>query len=201
MGSMKFLLLFLVSCATLPNLAPDARTSSEQMKSLVYLESACADEYETWHTHKFGMGVSVNDRYVVTAAHVVTCPELPYVHATFTNGKTTRLVVVKDDVLFGSGKDIALLEERSAQNFGFGLGPVIVAPDYTGPVIVFTRNGNNEGTLYGNFVNVGLLPGDSGSPVWTPDGRLVGIVTDSWLDLEGYSVGAEVQRLDLGWRF
>ncbi len=197
---MKLLALLLTGCVSLPNLAPTPRDIPEQMKSLVYLESACGDQYESYHSHKFGMGVAVNDRYVVTAAHVVGCAEIPYVAAQVSTG-VTRLVVTKDDILFGTGKDIALLEERSAQNFGIGLGPVVLAPTHEGQVSVYTRNKVQDGFIVGNYLSVNIEPGDSGSPVWTPAGELVGIVTHELRNASNEQIGTQVQRMDLGWRF
>lgn len=150
-------------------------------------------------TYHGGTGVVIDDRHVLTAAHVIRDAE--YVRATIrrldADGLTVREIttipmrILAQDA--DTHPDIALLETRYQDRFVDQMP--VAARGYTvrandllwqfgqttrwqrGRVIGRVAPIDRRATVR-NMVEIDCLvqPGDSGGPVVTPDGRLVGIV-------------------------
>lgn len=166
------------------------------------LEVACGDDGDAWASDRIGTGIVISARHVLTAAHVVRCPGLPIVHATLSNGRRVRMVVERDDVMFGEGRDIARLELASAYALGLGIAPPRIAPSNadTGYGGVALASGVAIGTFIGfDEVEVPSAPGDSGAGVYDFCGELVGIATGSVRLVDRAEPVLRYDRVDARW--
>ncbi len=116
--------------------------------------------------------------------------------ATLPDGSWQRMVVERDDAMFGNGRDLARLVIASADHFGLGVVPPLLAPpEWEGIVWApLPSNAEAHGVVEGNVIQ-GMQArwGDSGSPVYKPNGRLMGIVVSAGV---GYTT---MERLDMSW--
>lgn len=184
---MKLLLLLLTGCYM--HVAPTALNLGQQEQSVVLVDSECGE------IHKQGTGVLISSKHVLTAAHVVACADLPTVTVTLAGGERRRFVVEMDDLLFGSGKDLARLQVMSSERLA-GVPPLTARAN--GYVNVTTQHGHVLGYLKGTRVYAtGIKLGDSGSPVYQA-GALVGIVTATYSDGKR-QVGAEIELVTSRW--
>jgi hypothetical protein len=160
----------------------------------VLVETGCSLD-ELSYT-KAASGVIISERHVITAAHVVRCAAMPYVRVTLPDGRWQRMVVERDDLMFGSGRDIARLEIASADLFGIGaVPPILVWPNWNGIVYATLPSDIGATGVLNDDIVDGMQSryGDSGTGVYTANGRLVGIVVRAG---DAYTV---IERLDLNW--
>ncbi len=171
-------LLAVVACVHLAPVAPEARTSAMRTVTAVHVESVCGST-------KVGTGVIISARHVLTAAHTVGCASLPLVHVTYVeNGieQRLRMYVTKEDAKTG----IARLEIASAETFSKTIRPpVLQLPDPGNNVCAQLVTGDNQtvacGTVSSTWTVVKKMAtrdADTGAPVYTDEGILVGIVAN-----------------------
>lgn len=174
---MRVFVLALLAACGVPHMDPRPRDNHAQGDSVVEVRSYCGD-FEGRSSR--ATGVMISEDRVLTAAHAVGCGDIPYVHVTTLYGRTLRMVVERDDRVFGGGTDVARLTVWGMETFDLAVRPPELAEHYEGPVIVRFIDEEDNGMLYGNTVR-GIIPvkGDSGSPVYDPAGRLVGIMLTS----------------------
>ncbi len=170
------------SCARLQHVDPRPRPSEVAARSTVKLEISCADEDTTWIPTRTATGVVVSERDVLTAAHAVRCPVLPRIRATFRDGRWFRLLVVRDEGMFGDGRDIARLTLATDEFFDLGVAPPRLGRGVPGSMAtVWTWRGPvvGEFLLLKNTIRhdvPGTESGDSGSGIYNEHGELTGIV-------------------------
>lgn len=178
---MKLLpLLLLIGCGY-PQFPAAPRDIHNEELWVEKVEVGCASSFsddEPWAHNASGTAVLLDERHALTAAHVVRCAGLPDVHV-----RGLRMVVTRDEAMFGDGRDFAVLEIASAEIFHLDVVQPVVAPDYIGVVNIVTRRGARTGFLSGLIAEpviaynpFDIRPGDSGSPVYSVGGDLVGIV-------------------------
>jgi S1-C subfamily serine protease len=93
-------ILALVACTRPPTfpMPPEAEFSRA-----VSVYSQCGnelegDEQDAPYIHRgFGTGVALDQQRVLTAAHVVACPEMPWIHVTLSDGRVFRMDVNKEN--------------------------------------------------------------------------------------------------------
>jgi hypothetical protein len=138
-----------------------------------------------WQPNKVATGVILSERHVLTAAHVVTCPVIPIVHVTLPSGRRLKVIVERDEAMFGDGRDMARLVILSAEKFEINAKPPKLASiKYSEDKVLCasTRHGWSCGVPYFFGQRQTFVPGmatgdgDSGAGVWDREGRLVGIV-------------------------
>lgn len=171
--------IILLGCATVPHVEPTYRDTLAAQQTVVRVVSNCYGDSRS------GTGVVINERYVLTAAHVVKCHAIPTVRVELNDGRTDRMVVIKEN----AEEDIAKLELRHAGRFGLDVPPPILQPqvfelnpvDY---VCVYTFKGRDCDVLRltRNLISIRLNHGDSGAPVYD-SGRLVGLVIRDVADI------------------
>jgi hypothetical protein len=184
---MRWLTLALAACVHMPHVATAPRDILARMNAAARIEMACLrnDPFSAALDNK-GIAIGVDDRHVVTAGHVVRCPEIPIVHVVLSSGRRLRVVVSKED----TAGDLALLTIASADRFHLDLPPPVIAPT---PAVgdawcSFTGSPKREAhcgfveSVNGKQMNADLsgsartVFGNSGSGVYDVQGRLVGIV-------------------------
>jgi hypothetical protein len=181
----KLLLILLVACR-LPHIEPAPRMPWQQHASDVRVESSCGE----FGNNGSGSGVIISERHVLTAAHVVSCSSLPYVHVTLASGRRLRMIVERDDLMFGSGTDVARLEIASAEWFDVGIAPPALGTLVGGMTVCLMAGCGRAYPYDRGLVEVPSSPGDSGLGVYDWYGRLLGIVvrTDGhWTRIEPIS--------------
>jgi hypothetical protein len=109
------------------------------------------------------------------------------------------MVVTHDDVVFGSGTDVARLEIASAEHFGLNLAPPAVGDgwpvNFPSTWCAYLLDGVQCGRAERSserFV-ARTEPGDSGAGVYDAEGRLVGIV------VEGSATRTKVVPMSTRW--
>lgn len=188
------LLLTLASCLRLPHVESQLRAPQHQAATIVSIESDCSDPDPFpssdpagnkldnaihWGRAR-GVGVVISEAHVLTAAHVVDCgPTIPNVVVTLPSGRRLRMLVERDERIFGDGRDLARLVMASGSTFDLHIAPPVLATSEPGDAVLFGRahgvaRGRGEVTRVGG-ASVG--PGWSGMPVYRDDGALLGIVT------------------------
>ncbi len=172
---LKYLVILLVACR-LPHVDPELRPGWAQRTTDVRVTSSC-DEYGNSGTSS---GVIISERHVLTAAHAVGCSTIPTVRVHLSTGRTLRVVVERDDILFGGGDDVARLEIASAERFGLTHIPPPVLDTLHGGETVCLPNGCGRLWPYDpEMIQVGSFPGDSGTAVYNVEGALIGLVVRS----------------------
>ena len=182
---MRYLLILLFACR-LPHVNPELRAPWAQWGTDVRVESSC-DEFGNSGTSS---GVIISERHVLTAAHSVGCSALPDVHVYLQDGRRLRMVVERDDLLFGNGADIARLEIASAEYFDLGIAPPVLGTLEVGDTVCLAAGCGRVSPYEAGLVEVPSEPGDSGRGVYDWYGRLLGIVvrTDGhWTRIEPVS--------------
>ena len=182
----KFLiLLLLVACSPFPLLPNTLRTPDTQARAAVRVDVQCVDnafgEPVIWRDSSTASGVMISDRRVLTSAHVTTCPTIPIVHVTTSNGRRLKMVVEKEDLKL----DLARLVMASGSRFDYNMAPPVMAMfEYEkGSVCVETafprreRKCGRTRTL--SRVHIVTRPGNSGSGVYDEHGQIVGLVRGS----------------------
>lgn len=193
---MKLLLLslLLVACER-PPVFP--MPQDPRMARTVSVHIQCGDELEgddpdAPYIHRgFGVGVALDQQRVLTAAHVVACPEMPWIHVTLADGRVFRMDVTHEDDTRTTG--YAILETAGAlDSFDIPAPPPIIASHY-GSMLCAVAELPNYGYQRPVFremcgVVTGYRPGtsvvfdapnyrgESGAPVYSDVGYLVGIV-------------------------
>lgn len=166
------------SCVRLPNVPSQPRTTGEQMRTAVVVESSCS--MHALGTYRLGSGVLVDGRHVVTAYHVVACGIVPLVYVETSDGRRQRFVLVSEDL----DNDTATLEIASAEILP--VAPVRRARARPGDTACAAtarpRRELNCGTVEqvaGRQLRLSnrTLLGNSGSGLYNARGALVGIVT------------------------
>jgi hypothetical protein len=192
--------LLLAACVHLPHVDPQARTPDDAARADVLLDVTCStpnpfvsddpadprrfDPGVDWYPERSGHGVVVSERHIVTVAHLVTCPTIPYVVATFSDGRRFHVDVIRDDITFGDGTDYARLESASAENFGLGIAPPQLGHFVPGdPAVAMTRQ-KPGGLMFEKDIVRGMttVHGDSGAGVYDIYGLLVGLVSKGATD-------------------
>ena len=192
-------LLPLLACAPMPHVDPQPRSSFAASFTVARVDVLCSEldpldpglspdegsPHQTWPTLVWGggtgTGVVISERHVLTAAHVVACPVLPFVRVTLSDGRWFHANVERDAGMFGDGTDLARLEISTAETFGVGIAPPVIAPFIWNYAhwCAYTRHGPACGMVADpavpNFTGI-TRPGDSGSPVYDERGELVGLV-------------------------
>jgi len=171
--------LVLCACVRQPHVDPAPRSEVDASRSVVLVESSCgADDEASWGSEHRGTGVIISERYVLTAAHVTACPEIPVVHVTF-RGVRWSMHVEREDIR----ADVARLEIATAERFHLDVPPPELAPIETETVFAHvlgrwgesSRGSTSEtSTLVRHMITI---HGDSGAPVYNTAGQLVGLVT------------------------
>lgn len=192
-------LLTVTGCVHLPYVAPRARvTEAERAAATVRVWSFCDESPDpiwgdVWAVASYapspgsldfpasavgvGMGTVLNDRMIVTAAHVVECAMIPKVVVRFADGKHRRVYVEHVD----RDKDIAVLEAFGSSNFGEGIAP---------PIINYYDAGSYLPTAH-------AVQGKSGSAAYDASGSLVGLAIVGYpcLATGKLGCGADIARL------
>lgn len=180
------------------------RGHREQGLTRVELKVFCDKGWRTDSEEtRWGSGVIVDERHVLTAYHVVECPDIPFVRTDF-DGERMMMVVVKKDIK----ADIALLELASANDFNLGVPPPVISAVAPGELVCSVRAFPKPGWSCGLVETVGdpgegnigfaaeVIAGNSGSALYNERGELVGIVVgrvacpdDSKKDCSGTATG------------
>jgi S1-C subfamily serine protease len=179
------LTLTLSACVHAPHMEPQVRSQYDQEYSVVVIESECGGDLPSlggnpWDSYKVGSGVVISERYVLTAAHVTSCPEIPRVHVTFIDGSRFIVDVNREDL----EGDLARLEIFSAGNFNKGVRPPTLAVPAPYDLLCAVTGFPNRESHCGDAVTAvtAMFPavsGNSGSPVYDDVGDLVGLVEAS----------------------
>ena len=178
------------ACIRLPHVPPEPRAPQVQRLTDVRVTSSCSgDTDDPWSSDGSAAGVIVSERHVLTAAHVVRCPALPTVRVYLRDGTMFRMVVERDDAMFprGAGSDIARLEIASAERFGLNVPPPELGLTDGGMTVCLPQGCARTSFYETNFVEIESKPGDSGTGVYDPDGRLLGLVVSTrggWTRIE-----------------
>ena len=198
---MRFLpLALLCACSGFPHVPPEPRSPTEASLASVSLETDCWEAGDSAvHEALTGTGVILSRHFVLTAEHVVRCPYLVRTTATLQNGDHDILAVQFDDVMFGSGKDLAKLISMTQIGLEIDVPPPsLVIGELEGSVCAITPHGEVCGQVTNSnpdvieFSGVTRL-GDSGAGVYDTAGRLVGVVT------AGSPDSTLVTRVDVSW--
>lgn len=177
-------LIVLAGCGTLAHIDPLPRTIDQQYATVVQVESVCGG---VANTDSWGTGVVISENSVLTAAHVVFCPDIPTVRVYLPSGKSFQMEVVEDAAMFGDGTDVARLRTVGAYD---RLNVHVPPPELTKPLLGDTLciQTFDHGQRCGRFepqdgklwVQAPTYKGDSGAPVYEPNGGdLVGIAVGS----------------------
>lgn len=171
----KLVLAFMVfGCVRLAHVEPQIRLYHEASDTVVEVESRCGYD-STFHA---GQGVIISERHVLTAAHVVSCPDIPQVWVTLKDGTRHRAVVTRED----NNADIARVELIHAGRFGLDIPPPLLAPvpydvDENDYVCLYTYTQEPQCVLRisPTLIAIRVSHGTSGAPVYD-NGQLVGLV-------------------------
>lgn len=197
------MVIALVACAALPHVEPAPRSEPQAWLTTVRVDSTCSavwgysrpsEHYyeppEEFRPPITGTGVIISEQHVITAAHVVGCPNTPDVRVTLGDGRSFRMWVDRDDAIFGDGTDLARLVMTSGSKFELGIAPPQLGNSDGSHYMVATRHG----VITGERNEIRTRPGDSGSGVYAPDGALVGLLLGT--DETG---GLRIARVDETW--
>lgn len=173
-------IMMLAGCVHLPHTQPELRAPTRAAASVVRLDYSCSDDMQAW-SMGHATGFVVDDRTVITAAHVVRCMVNPVVTATTYDGRRFAMVVSKDQATFGDGRDVATLHMASGSTFGLRIGPPVFAePSPRDAIRVYTLHGEIFGTIIDGHGECELenngFAGDSGAPVLLTNGAIVGVI-------------------------
>jgi S1-C subfamily serine protease len=192
----------LAACVSLPHVPAAPRGYAERERAAVRVDMACnvagipgwEDEphFDDWTIGHTGSGVVIDERHVLTAAHVTACPTLPGVMLTTWDGRHLQAVVTQED----RDRDFAVLELASADRMHLDVSPPAVTHAAVGAVVCIetaepTRAANcgpvaevlpGKGGIH---VNAIIGHGNSGSGVYDTQGRLVGIAVNMTGDYAG----------------
>lgn len=195
-------MIVLSACVPKETRTDTARGETEQKSTVVVVQNSCStvDPFDTllysgntnpsprvinWGGGT-GTGVIIDNRHVATAAHVVGCVTIPYIKVTMPDGtwRGMNVISANDD------SDLAILEIDSADTFPGPqppeYGPRPEVGDHVCSVTAYPKHAEYCGDVtrvrespVGNDIEASftVLPGNSGSPVYDVEGRLVGIVT------------------------
>jgi S1-C subfamily serine protease len=194
--------LFLSSCATISHIEPVTRSEVTQRRAAVTLQVLCGGE-DPLGRAGWGSGVIISEQHVLTAAHVVECPFLPTIRVTLSNGHKLRMVVVDED----KENDIAKLEILSDELFNHVIKPPKLAMfEYVdlGQKVCAETGFPERKRVCGNAVTptrarMTLWQGASGSAVYDPAGRLVGLVVRSVNYTNGTASDTRFAPIDRKW--
>lgn len=192
-------LALLASCA--PPVPPSApRAPDSQQAAVVELTVECDpfpdDTWSPFSIARASTGVLVSPRHILTAAHAVECAAIPVVHATMPGGRRMRVVVERDDLMFGSGLDLALLVAASDEDLAPGLAPPRIPTHVAwGRWCAATRRGPSCGdAILPDWFAGSTRDADSGAGVYDPDGALAGVVVG-----RGSCDTTKIQPVPAGW--
>lgn len=125
-------------CGMVRYVPPHLRSIADQELTAVSVSSSCVlndptlqpgESPDLPHDHftqlwgRIGSGVIVDERHVLTAYHITTCPDFPAVDVVLSDGRHFFMAVQKED----EGADLALLVISSADYFHVNVAPPIVA--------------------------------------------------------------------------
>jgi hypothetical protein len=140
-----------------------------------------------------GTGVVITENRLVTAAHVVFCPDIPRVSLYLSiNGRSYPAFVEKDEAVFGDGTDLARIELLGAYDrFDVhAVPPLLGVPGYDDVVCAQTVRGPVCGPISAlHTFDAATIPGDSGAPVYDEQ-ALIGVlhggdgVQSTWTPME-----------------
>lgn len=181
-----------IGCMHLPHVDPQPRLPAQANRATVAVEVQCGEgwgvdriERVDWTADKFGTGVAISERHILTAAHVVSCPVIPNVHVITADGRRLMARVERDDATFGAGRDLARI--YTLEDMGLGIAPPQLSDEF-GMVTAYMRGGRQATGEYSPFVPTDVAlgmhtrAGDSGAAVYDERGALIGIVTRSGED-------------------
>lgn len=180
----------------MPNIPATTRSHLWQETAIVEVQVSCTehDPFATddspnnfndivW-SEKSGSGVILDERHVLTANHVTSCPVIPEVRLGLANGTVRQAMVEKESY----DKDVSELVLASTDNFGFGIAPPSIVPSPAiGEPLCLASSLPTRGWSCGNIeeikdgrVRFGAISkhGNSGSAVYDVEGHLIGIMTD-----------------------
>lgn len=194
--------VILAACMRLPHVDPRSRDEVTASRASVDVHVTCSspDMSSTedspkpaivWREPSRGRGVMISERHILTAAHVVRCPDIPRVTVTLYDGRSFLVVVERDDDMFGKGSDLARLVIPSGSTFQRYIAPPTLG-DSDGTYTVARKSGTITGS--GRAILPHLHPGDSGAGVYATTGDLVGL----FLGPDDYG-GLRIVRVDSSW--
>lgn len=181
----RLLLCALLACGSLPHVEPKARDAHTAARAAVDIHVEC----EPYRDPSRGRGVLISERHILTAAHLVRCPDHPVVRVTLYDGRSMRAYVQRDEATFEGKRDglARLVAVEPLRRF-------IAPPEIGGSDRWFTI-ARRSGTVSGDRHAIAHFfgPGDSGAAVYTSSGLLVGIL------LGGSSTDLEIAPVDPTW--
>lgn len=163
------------ACVSLPHVDPDPRTVTEAGLTAVRVRAQCSWDFDK--PVRYGTGVMISERHVLTAQHVVECPDIPDVHVGLSSGRVLRMVVTEEDRV----ADISRLEILSADRFRVDVAPPTLGYprvwDDSCAALAWPYGSHACGPYMGDdIVSIPLKKGSSGAGVYTQHGHLIGIV-------------------------
>lgn len=195
-GSLLIIFVALGACSSQTHVEPKPRTTTDAARAAVDVHVTCGlsafGRYTQLRDPSRGRGVMISERHVLTAAHVVRCPDIPSVVITLYDGRRFTMIVERDELTFGDGvTDIARLVIPSGSTFQRHIPPPTLGDGDGLHYMIARRSGTVSGTRHDIAARFG--PGDSGAGVYSPAGALVGLL------IAGDERDIAIARVDSTW--
>jgi hypothetical protein len=169
----------MTACARVPpHVDPRPRSPTDAARASVDLHVECVSSLFDgsqieWRPPSAGRGVIISERYILTVAHVVRCPDHPIVYARLYDGRRVRLYVERDEATFEGKRDglARLVSPHPLRRF--------MAPPTLGQGDgVHYMLARRSGTVTGDRHEIARYfgEGDSGVAIYNLVGALVGLL-------------------------